>query len=152
MPRSCEGRSRRAVNEYITNNHPGILDLDVLYGVQNRPQRWLHCRPQSSTQALRAARSGKSMKHAEILQSATDLYQERGLHYGHPSDNMARAARLISAYLEMPVEDYQVVVILALVKIGRTLEDAQRIDSWIDSASYLAIAGQLATEESELYV
>jgi len=92
------------------------------------------------------------MKHGEILQSATDLYQERGLHYGHPSDNMARAARLISAYLEMPVEDYQVAVILALVKIGRTLEDAQRIDSWIDSASYLAIAGQLATEESELYV
>jgi len=92
------------------------------------------------------------MNHAEILQSATDLYQERGLHYGHPSDNMARAARLISAYLEMPVEDYQVAVILALVKIGRTLEDAQRIDSWIDSASYLAIAGQLATEESELYV
>ena len=92
------------------------------------------------------------MKHAEILQSATDLYQERGLHYGHPSDNMARAARLISSYLEMPVEDYQVAVILALVKIGRTLEDAQRIDSWIDSASYLAIAGQLATEESELYV
>ena len=92
------------------------------------------------------------MKHGEILQSATDLYQERGLHYGHPSDNMARAARLISSYLEMPVEDYQVAVILALVKIGRTLEDAQRIDSWIDSASYLAIAGQLATEESELYV
>jgi hypothetical protein len=92
------------------------------------------------------------MKHAEILQSATDLYSERGLHYGHPSDNMARAARLISAYLEMPVEDYQVAVLLALVKIGRTLEDAQRIDSWIDSASYLAIAGQLATEESELYV
>jgi hypothetical protein len=92
------------------------------------------------------------MKHAEILQSATDLFQERGLHYGHPSDNMARAARLISAYLEMPVEDYQVAVILSLVKIARTIEDAQRVDSWIDGASYLGIAGHLATEENELYV
>jgi hypothetical protein len=92
------------------------------------------------------------MKHGEILQSATDLYKDRGLSYGHPSDNMARAARLISAYLEMPVEDYQVPVILALVKIARTIEDAQKIDSWIDGASYLGIAGQLATEESELYV
>jgi hypothetical protein len=92
------------------------------------------------------------MKHGEILQSATDLYKDRGLSYGHPSDNMARAARLISAYLEMPVEDYQVPVILALVKIARTIEDAQKIDSWIDGASYLAIAGQLATEENELYV
>ena len=92
------------------------------------------------------------MKHAEILQSATDLYKDRGLSYGHPSDNMERTARLISAYLEMPVEDYQVAVILALVKIGRSIEDAQKIDTWIDGASYLAIAGQLATEENELYV
>jgi hypothetical protein len=92
------------------------------------------------------------MKHAEILQSATDLYSERGLHYGHPSDNMARAARLISAYLEMPIEDYQVAVILALVKIGRSIEDSQKIDTWIDACSYLAISGALATEENELYV
>ena len=92
------------------------------------------------------------MKHGEILQSATDLYQERGIHYGHPSDNMARAARLLSAYLEMPIEDYQVAVILALVKIGRTIEDSQQIDTWIDTASYIAIAGMLATEGNELYV
>lgn len=92
------------------------------------------------------------MKHAEILQSATDLYQDRGISYGHPSDNMARAARLISAYLEMPVEDYQVAVILSLVKIARSIEDSNKVDTWVDGASYLAIAGQLATEENELYV
>jgi len=92
------------------------------------------------------------MKHAEILSSATDLYSDRGLAYGHPSDNMARAARLISAYLEMPVEDYQVAVILSLVKIARTIEDGSTVDSWIDGASYLAIAGQLKTEENALYV
>ena len=92
------------------------------------------------------------MRHGEILQSATDLYSERGLSYGHPSDNMARAARLISSYLEVPVEDYQVAVILSLVKIARTIEDGSRVDSWIDAASYLAIAGQLQTEENELYV
>jgi hypothetical protein len=92
------------------------------------------------------------MKHAEILQTATDIYQDRGLSYGFPTDNMARAASLISAYLEVPVTDYQVAVILALVKIGRSIEDSQKIDTWIDGASYLAIAGQLATEENELYV
>ena len=37
MPRSCEGRSRRAVNEYITVNYLGQLVRDVLYGVQDRP-------------------------------------------------------------------------------------------------------------------
>lgn len=92
------------------------------------------------------------MKHGEILQSATDLYRERGLDYGHPSDNMARAARLISAYLEMPVEDYQVSVILALVKIGRSIEDSGKIDTWVDACSYLAIAGALTSEGDERYV
>jgi hypothetical protein len=52
----------------------------------------------------------------------------------------------------MPVEDYQVAVILSLVKIARTIEDGSRVDSWIDGASYLAIAGQLKTEENALYV
>ena len=152
MPRSCEGRSRRAVNVNITNDYRSLMASDVLYRLQDRPQRRLHRRSQGGSQALRKHREGPSMKHAEILQSATDLYQERGLHYGHPSDNMARAARLISAYLEMPVEDYQVAVILTLIKIARSIEDSQKIDTWIDSASYLAIAGQLATEENDLYV
>jgi hypothetical protein len=93
------------------------------------------------------------MKYTEILQSATDIIQDRGLNdYGHPQDNMQHAAMLISAYLQMPVTDYQVCAILALVKIARTIEDSQKIDSWIDAASYLAISGQLATEENELYV
>jgi hypothetical protein len=52
----------------------------------------------------------------------------------------------------MPITDYQVAVVLSLVKIARSIEDAQKIDTWIDGASYLAIAGQLATEENELYV
>jgi len=52
----------------------------------------------------------------------------------------------------MPVEDYQVAVILSLVKIARTIEDGTREDSWIDAASYIAIAGALQTEENELYV
>ena len=29
---------------------------------------------------------------------------------------------------------------------------AQHIDNWIDMASYAALAGQLATEENDLYV
>lgn len=152
MPRRSEGLTRRAVNVNTTASNMRDRFSHVLYGVQNRSQRWLYRRSQGSTQTLCKHREGASMKHGEILQSATDLYQERGLHYGHPSDNMARAARLISAYLEMPVEDYQVAVILTLVKIARSIEDSQQIDTWIDSASYLAIAGQLATEGNELYV
>ena len=94
------------------------------------------------------------MKYTEILQNATDIIQDRGLNdYGHPQDNMQHAAMLISAYLQMPVMDYQVCAILALVKLARaTTGNPDKADNYIDGAAYIALMGQLATEENELYV
>jgi hypothetical protein len=77
----------------------------------------------------------------EILQSATDTIRDRGLTYGHPADN-----------LEMPIHDYQVAGIMILIKLARTNQSAQHIDNWVDLCSYGALAGQLASEENELYV
>ena len=95
-----------------------------------------------------------TMKYSEILQSATDIIKDRGLNdYGHPADNMQHAAMLISAYLQIPVEDYQVCGILALIKIARSTQGTiSKVDNYIDGAAYIALMGQLATEKSELYV
>jgi hypothetical protein len=94
------------------------------------------------------------MKYTEILQSATDIIQDRGLNdYGHPADNMEHAAMLISAYLQMPVMDYQVCAILALIKLARaSTGNPDKADNYIDGAAYIALMGQLATEENDLYV
>lgn len=94
------------------------------------------------------------MKYKEILQSATDIIQDRGLNdYGHPKDNMQHAAMLISAYLQYPVEDYQVCGMLALIKMARaSTGNPDKADNYIDGAAYLALMGELATEENELYV
>jgi hypothetical protein len=59
---------------------------------------------------------------------------------------------LLSAYLQTPIHDYQVAGIMVLVKLARTNQSAQHIDNWVDLCSYGALAGQLATEENELYV
>ena len=91
------------------------------------------------------------MNARDYLNEARATIQDRGLDYGHPSDNMQRTASLWSAYLEMPVNDYQVAMCLALVKIARSMESA-KVDNFIDGAAYFAISGQLATEENELYV
>ena len=88
----------------------------------------------------------------EILLTATDTISQRGLSYGHPADNLQHTAMLISAYLQTPIHDYQVAGIMVLVKLARTNQSAQEVDTWIDMASYAAIAGQLATEEDDLYV
>ena len=91
------------------------------------------------------------MKASDYLHEAKAIIEDRGMDYGHPSDNMQRTARLWTAYLEMPISDYQVAMCLALVKVARSMETA-KVDNFIDGAAYFAISGQLATEENELYV
>ena len=91
------------------------------------------------------------MMARDYLNEARATIQDRGLEYGHPTDNMARTAALWSAYLEMPVTDYQVSMCMALVKIARSMETA-KTDTYVDLVAYAAIAAQLHTEENELYV
>jgi len=91
------------------------------------------------------------MNAGDFLTEARAIIQDRGLDYGHPSDNMQRTARLWSAYLEMPITDYQVANCMALVKIARSMETG-KVDGYIDAAAYLGIAGALHTQENELYV
>ena len=51
----------------------------------------------------------------------------------------------------MPITDYQVASCMVLVKLARSMETG-KVDNYIDGAAYMAIAGQLHTEENELYV
>ena len=91
------------------------------------------------------------MNANDYLNEAKAIIQERGMDYGHPTDNMQRTARLWSAYLELPIDDHQVAMCLALVKVARSMETG-KVDNFIDGAAYFAISGQLRTEENELYV
>jgi hypothetical protein len=92
------------------------------------------------------------MKANEILQTATDTISDRGLSYGHPADNLQHTAMLLSAYLQIPILDYQVAGIMVLVKLARTSQTAEHLDNWIDMCSYASLGGMLATEEREDYV
>jgi hypothetical protein len=91
------------------------------------------------------------MNARDFLNEARATIQDRGLDYGHPSDNMQRTAALWSAYLEMPVTDYQVAMCLALVKVARSME-SPKSDNFVDGCAYFALSGMLHTEENDLYV
>lgn len=91
------------------------------------------------------------MNARDYLNEARAIIQDRGMDYGHPTDNMSRTASLWSAYLEVPVRPDQVAMCLALVKVARSMETG-KVDNFIDGAAYFAISGQLRTEENELYV
>jgi len=88
------------------------------------------------------------MKAKEILQNATDLiYVDRQADYGDFQDTMYQSAMLISAYLQFPVEDYQVCGILALIKLARSEQGAaDKADNFIDGSAYIAMLGELKLE------
>ena len=92
------------------------------------------------------------MKAKEVLQSATDVMQDRGAIYGHPKVNQDRIAKRLSNLLEFPIEDYQACLAMVEVKLSRIQESPNHIDSYIDACAYLALACELKTEENELYV
>jgi hypothetical protein len=91
------------------------------------------------------------MNANDYLNEARAIIQERGMDYGHPSDNLSRTASLWAAYLEMPVDPHQVAMCMALVKIARSME-TDKVDNVIDLCAYAALSGQLRTEENDLYV
>ena len=87
------------------------------------------------------------MKANELLQSAGDTINVRNPSHGDFKDNLRRTGMLLSAYLEIPIHDYQVAVIMQLVKISRSKESPHMPDHWIDLLGYGAIAGELALRE-----
>jgi hypothetical protein len=87
------------------------------------------------------------MNANELLQSAGDTIKVRNATHGDVKDNMRRTGMLLSAYLEIPIHDYQVAVIMQLVKISRTNESPYVLDHWIDLLGYGSIAGELALAE-----
>ena len=91
------------------------------------------------------------MNAGDYLTEEKAIIQDRGIDYGHPTDNMSRTASLWSAYLEVPIEPHQVAMCLALVKVARSMETG-KVDNYIDGAAYFAISGQLRIEENDLYV
>jgi hypothetical protein len=92
------------------------------------------------------------MKAKEVLQSASDVMQDRGAIYGHPKVNQDRIAKRLSNLLEFPIEDYQACLAMVEVKLSRIQESPNHIDSYIDACAYLALACELKTEENEVYV
>jgi hypothetical protein len=84
----------------------------------------------------------KILKDAEFL-----INNDRKKDYGDPKINHGRIADLWSVVLERKIEPHEVALCMALVKISRLVQTPDHEDSYVDGAAYIAIAGELATEE-----
>lgn len=68
---------------------------------------------------------------------------DRQVEYGRPDENFQRFAALLNAQFQTDFTASDSAIILALLKISR-MENAPKLDTYVDAAGYIDIAGELA--------
>ena len=88
------------------------------------------------------------MNRKDLLKEAANLiYNDRQKDYGTPQVNHDRIAKLWSVVLGIEIKPWQVALCMNQVKVSRLVESPRKEDNWVDAAAYIAIGGELATEE-----
>lgn len=84
------------------------------------------------------------MHRSKVLEEANKLTTgDRLKSYGSPYKNHADIAVGWSVILGKQVTPAEVALCMAWLKIARTVKDPTLIDSYVDGAAYMAIAGEL---------
>lgn len=78
------------------------------------------------------------------LEAAAAILKEREGQHGPPDVNLAKAARLWSAYKDTEMDAVDVAVMLGLLKVARVWTGKERTDSIRDLVGYGAIAAGLS--------
>lgn len=90
------------------------------------------------------------MTRDEILKTASDLVNgDRAKDYGPAKKNHEDIAAGWSIILGTPVNAHQVARCMAWLKIARLSKTDTHIDSYVDAAAYIALAGEIATEPEQ---
>jgi len=80
-----------------------------------------------------------------LLDKAKEIItNDRQNTHGQPEDSFRRIADLWSGYLTVGVQEEDVAVMMALVKVARIMENPRHADNWIDGAGYFACGGEVA--------
>ena len=93
-------------------------------------------------------------KREEILSTASQLISvDREAEYGTPQNNFKVVRDLWMAYLGsigVPAGNLEVTdvpIMLALLKLARTITGYPKFDTYTDMAGYIALAGEIALED-----
>lgn len=87
------------------------------------------------------------MNRTEILTTAQHAVTvDRAATHGEAEDNFALIAAYWSLHLGQPVTARDIGPMMALFKLARVKSNPAHADNYVDGAGYLAIAGELATE------
>jgi len=67
---------------------------------------------------------------------AESVTHEREGSYGSPRESFSRIAAMWSAILDVDVDDHQVALCMAALKLARLCNDPDHLDSWVDVVGY----------------
>ena len=88
------------------------------------------------------------MNRDEILAEAARLINtDRAAVYGDNRTNHERIAKLWSVVLGIDVQTWQVPLCMNQLKVARLIQTPTHPDGWIDGTGYMALGGEIATEE-----
>lgn len=92
------------------------------------------------------------MNREEILKTASQYVTvDRAATHGDAENNFDAISDLWVNYLigreVQSITGYDVAIMMALFKIGRIRSNPSHVDSYVDAAGYLAIAGEIACME-----
>jgi len=90
------------------------------------------------------------MNPKDILKSAADLINERGVNYGGIEQNFERAAAIATLKLDKQITAYEVAIIMESVKDARRATSPDHYDSHIDGINYRAFALMLSDAKPEV--
>jgi hypothetical protein len=126
----------------MTTPYDGKIKFDGPHMANARPV------PQDKVDAL-AKVAAAAMTKEGLLDAAKAAVADRGLNYGSPEDNFGRIAELWQTHLrnrgqrEIMIQDFDVAMMMVLMKVARLENDPSHLDSWTDVAGYAACGATL---------
>lgn len=90
-------------------------------------------------------------KTLTLLKEADEIVNgDRQEAYGHPCDNWAKTASLMSSYLGRPVGVTEAIGLMLCVKVARLRQSPNHRDTWRDIAGYCAVWERAHQRELEI--
>ena len=91
------------------------------------------------------------MNYYDIMRNAAEIFNERNPKYGDMRVGMNNVAQIASIITGIELTAHDVALVLHAVKLSRLSGDRKNPDNYIDGVNYMAFAGELITEEKDLY-
>lgn len=90
------------------------------------------------------------MNRKEMLEATSQcVLKDRQSMHGKPEDTFSLIAKFWSDYLGIEIKDYEVGILMGLMKIARMKHNPGNDDNFVDASGYMACSCEIATKDNK---